>query len=48
MKLRDVITSYKSEKLFYSYLWGGLIGVYKIGVWGVVKEIPSKRWTVIF
>lgn len=48
MKLKDVITSYKSEKLFYSYLWGGLIGVYKIGTLGVVKEIPSKRWTGIF
>ena len=48
MKLKDVNTSYKSEKLFYSYLWGGLIGMYKIGTLGVVKEIPSKRWMGIF
>ena len=48
MKLKDVITSYESEKIFYSYLWGGLIGVYKIGTLGVMKEILSKRWTVIF
>ena len=54
MKLKDVITSYESEKLFYSYLWGGLIGVYKIGTLGVIKycqrdgqsssRAPRLRW----
>ena len=48
MKLNDVITSYKSEKLFSRYVWGGLTTVYETGTLGVLKEMPSKRWTVVF
>lgn len=44
MKLNDVITTYKSEKLFSRYVWGGLTA----GTLGVLKEMPSKRWTVVF